>query len=96
MITRLLHTYLSVICTVDTKNIKTKEGQLCFKERVEDNNIIFKRYEDVFNKFNRALKDRLFDKLVLSRCERYAYAPFGLFSSFLKACDLYPNMTVSS
>ncbi len=81
--------------SVDTKNIKTKEGQLCFKERVEDNNIIFKRYEDVFNKFNRALKDRLFDKLVLSRCERYAYAPFGLFSSFLKACDLYPNMTVS-
>lgn len=67
----------------------------CFKEAVEDREVVYKRYQQVFGRFSTALKDRRFDKLVLSRCEKYAYAPFGIFSSFAKACALYPNMTVS-
>ena len=93
--TEIIEYLLERHAKLDAKTAAIQGDKLCFKERVEDNDVVFKRYEEVFNRFSSALKDRLFDKLVLSRCEKYAYAPFGLFSSFAKACALYPNMTVS-
>ncbi len=67
----------------------------CFKEAVESREVVYERYKQVFERFSSALQTHQYDKLVLSRCEKYAYSPFGIFSSFAKACALYPNMTVS-
>lgn len=52
-------------------------------------------YQSDFNVFHEALNQHAFDKLVLSTRRAFVYQPFKAFTSFLKACKLYPKMMVS-
>ena len=51
-------------------------------------------YKSAFEKFSKALNDEIFEKLVLSRCEKIHSENIDAFSSFLKACVAYPRMMV--
>ncbi len=51
-------------------------------------------YNSAFEKFSKALNDGIFEKLVLSRCEKIHSENIDAFSSFLKACVAYPRMMV--
>ena len=75
------------------------------KFRVEDNlyhtekeieNVIMpdECYNSAFEKFSKALNDGIFEKLVLSRCEKIPFENVDAFGSFLKACVAYPRMMV--
>ncbi len=75
------------------------------KFRVEDNlyhtekeieNVVLpdECYNSAFEKFSKALNDGIFEKLVLSRCEKIHSENIDAFSSFLKACAAYPRMMV--
>lgn len=68
---------------------------LCFRKPLQEEDACFERYQGIFDTFITALKERRFDKLVLSRPEQYGFAPFDLYGSFVKACELYPNMMIS-
>ncbi len=75
------------------------------KFRVEDNlhhtekeieNVVLpdECYNSAFEKFSKALNDGIFEKLVLSRCEKIPFENIDSFGSFLKACAAYPRMMV--
>lgn len=75
------------------------------KFRVEDNlyhtekeieNVVLpdECYNSAFEKFSKALNDGIFEKLVLSRCEKIPFENVDAFGSFLKACAAYPRMMV--
>ncbi len=51
-------------------------------------------YNSAFEKFSKALNDGIFEKLVLSRCEKIPFENIDSFGSFLKACAAYPRMMV--
>ena len=51
-------------------------------------------YNSAFEKFSKALNDGIFEKLVLSRCEKIPFENIDAFGSFLKACAAYPRMMV--
>lgn len=54
-----------------------------------------KSYQANFATFHEALNAHRFDKLVLSTKRAFLYQPVKAFSSFYKACKLYPKMMVS-
>jgi isochorismate synthase len=75
------------------------------KFRVEDNlyhtekeieNVVLpdECYNSAFEKFSKALNDGIFEKLVLSRCEKIQTEKSDAFNSFLRACAAYPRMMV--
>ena len=75
------------------------------KFRIEDNlyhtekeieNVVLpdECYNSAFEKFSKALNDGIFEKLVLSRCEKIPFENIDSFGSFLKACAAYPRMMV--
>lgn len=51
-------------------------------------------YKSAFEKFSKALNDGIFEKLVLSRCEKIHSEIIDVFGSFMKACAAYPRMMV--
>ncbi len=51
-------------------------------------------YNSAFEKFSKALNDGIFEKLVLSRCEKIQTEKSDAFNSFLRACAAYPRMMV--
>lgn len=51
-------------------------------------------YNSAFEKFSKALNDGIFEKLVLSRCEKIHSENIDVFGSFMKACAAYPRMMV--
>ena len=72
----------------------TEENLYLTDKEIENTALPDERYKSAFGKFSKALNDGIFEKLVLSRCEKIPFENIDSFGSFLKACAAYPRMMV--
>ncbi|MBR5763564.1 MAG: isochorismate synthase [Bacteroidaceae bacterium] len=72
----------------------TEENLYLADKEIENTALPDERYKSAFGKFSKALNDGIFEKLVLSRCEKIQTEKSDVFNSFLKACAAYPRMMV--